>query len=45
MINNNTKISSIVYYYLKDGDRAELQKHIKKPVTFRKVEKLWASMK
>lgn len=45
MINNNTKISSIVYYYLKDGDRTELQKHIKKPVTFRKVEKLWASMK
>lgn len=45
MINNNPKIKSIVYYYLKDDDRAELPNHIKKPVTYKKVEKLWASMK
>lgn len=45
MINNNPKIKSIVYYYLTDDDRAELPNHIKKPVTYKKVEKLWASMK
>lgn len=45
LISNNPKIRSIVYYYLKDEDRAELPNHIKKPVTYKKVEKLWASMK
>lgn len=45
MIDNNQKIKSIVYYYLKDDDRTELPKHIKKPVTYKKVEKLWDSMK
>lgn len=45
MINNNPKIKSIVYYYLKDDDKVELPKHIKKPVTYKKVEKLWDSMK
>ncbi len=45
MINENQKIKSIVYYYLKDDDRNELPKHIKKPVTYKKVEKLWDSMK
>lgn len=45
MIDNNPKIRSIVYYYLKDEDRAEFSHHIKKPITYKKVEKLWASMK
>lgn len=43
LINNNLK--SVVYYYLKDEDRIELPNHIKKPVTFKDVEKLWSSMK
>lgn len=45
LINNNPRITSVVYYYLKDEDRTELLHHIKKPVTYRKVERLWGSMK
>ena len=45
MINNNPKIKSVVYYFLKNADRAELPYHIKKPVTYKKVNKLWASMR
>jgi len=45
LINNNPKITSIVYYYRKKEDRAELPHHIKKPVTYKKVEKLWDSLK
>lgn len=45
MISNNPKIKSVVYSYLKDEDRFELPNHIKKPVTYKKVEKLWDSMK
>lgn len=45
MINNNPKITSVVYYYLKDEDREELPHHLKKPVTYKKVAKLWNSMK
>ncbi len=45
MINNNPNINSVVYYYLRDSDRDELKKHIKKPVTFKKVEKFWNNMK
>lgn len=44
MINNNRNINSVVYYYLRDLDRYELKKHIKKPVTFKKVEKFWNNM-
>lgn len=45
LMNNNPKITSVVYYYLKDEDRTELPYHLKKPVTYKKVEKLWNSMK
>ena len=45
MINNNPNIRSVVYYYLKDDDKIELPHHIKKPITFKKVTKLWYSMK
>lgn len=45
MINNNPSIKSVVYYYLNDNDKIELQHHIKKPITFKKVTKLWDSMK
>lgn len=45
MINTNPKITSVVYYYLKDEDRAEMPHHLKKPVTYKKVTKLWNSMK
>ena len=38
-------IRSVVYYYLKDDDKIELPHHIKKPTTFKKVTKLWESMK
>ncbi|MGC6173604.1 hypothetical protein [Lacrimispora sp. 38-1] len=44
LINNNPRINSVVYYYLKDEDRTELKHHIKKPVTYKKVVNLWASM-
>lgn len=45
LINNNPKITSVVYYYLKDEDRIELPYHLKKSVTYEKVEELWNSMK
>ena len=45
LINNNPKIKSVVYYYLKDEDKAELPHHLKKPVTYKKVVNLWTSMK
>lgn len=45
LINNNPQIKSVVYYYMKDEDRAELPHHLKKSVTYKKVEKLWNSMK
>lgn len=45
LINTNPKIKSVVYYYLKDEDRIELPHHLKKPVTYKKVEKLWDSMR
>lgn len=45
LINTNPKIKSVVYYYLKDEDKTELPHHIKKPVTYKKVSKLWDFMK
>lgn len=45
LLNQNQSIKSIVYYYLDPNDVQELPHHIKKPVTFKKVEKLWESMK
>ncbi len=45
LINTNPKIKSVVYYYLKDEDRIELPHHIRIPVTYKKVTKLWDSMK
>ncbi|MGX8833712.1 hypothetical protein ACWG0P_05805 [Amedibacillus sp. YH-ame6] len=44
LINNNSKITSVVYYYFNDTDRCELSHHIKKPVTYKKVKKLWNTM-
>lgn len=45
LINNNSQIKSIVYYYLNDQDIIELPHHLNKPVTYMKVKKLWDSMK
>lgn len=45
LLNQNQSIKSIVYYYLDPNDVQELPHHIKKPVTFKKVEKLCESMK
>lgn len=45
LINQNPNITSVVYYYLNDEDRIELPHHIKKPITFKQVGKLWDSMK
>ncbi len=45
MINQNPKIKSVVYYYFNDNEIEELPKHIKKPITFKKVKQLWESLK
>lgn len=45
LINQNTNIKSVVYYYLNDSDIQEIPHHIKKPVTYKKVKKFWESMK
>lgn len=45
LINTNPEIKSVVYYYFNDEERNELPYHLKKPVTYKKVEKLWNSMK
>lgn len=45
LLNSNPKIKSVVYYYLKDEDRNELPHHLTKPMTYKKVVKLWDSMK
>lgn len=45
MINGNAGIRSVVYYYHSDNDRNEFQRVIQKPVTFKKVDKLWNSLK
>lgn len=45
LINQNPNIKSVVYYYLNDADRIELPHHLKKPITFKNVKKLWNSMK
>ncbi len=41
---NQSKIRSVNYYYHSDVDRARIQEKIKKPITYRKVDKLWAGM-
>ena len=40
-INNNPNISHIVFYYYDDSDISEIPHHIKKSVSFRKVQNLW----
>ena len=46
MINQNPKIKSVVYYYLKTEEQTELPKHIKgKSITFQSVERLWKKIK
>ena len=37
-------ITSVDYYYYSDDDRIRMQSKIKKPMTFKKVEKLWARL-
>lgn len=44
MINSNPNIQSVIYYYYNDEDRIELPNHLKKPITFKSVKNLWASM-
>ena len=44
LLSQNPNVKSIIYYYLKDSDVQEIPHHIKKPITFEKVEKLWNSM-
>lgn len=44
MINNNPNIKSVVYYYLSGSDMTELPHHLRKPITYKKVLKLWDSM-
>lgn len=45
MINQNSKINNVIYYYFNDNEKEELPKHINKPVTFRNVKKLWDNLK
>ncbi len=45
MINQNPNIKNVVYYYFNDNEIEELPKHIKKPVTFKKANLLWESLK
>ena len=45
LITQNPNIKSVTYYYFNDTDRLELPHHIKKPITFKQVSKLWNSMK
>lgn len=45
MINQNPNIKNVTYYYFNDSEKEELPKHIKKPVTFKNVKRLWESLK
>ena len=45
LINQNPKITSVTYYYYADTDRQEIRNHITKSVTFRRVDRLWESLK
>lgn len=45
MINQNPKISSVVYYYKDEEEKMEIPRHIKKHITYAKVDKLWDSMR
>ena len=42
---NQSGITSVDYYYHSEEDRTRMQAKIKKPMTFKKVEKLWQRMK
>lgn len=42
---NQSGISSVDYYYHSDDDRNRMQQKINKPITYRKVEKLWECLK
>lgn len=45
LLNQNPNIKSVIYYYIKDADVREVPHHIKKPVTFKKADKLWNAMR
>lgn len=42
---NQSGITSVDYYYHSDDDRIRMQKKIKKPITYKNVEKLWQRLK
>jgi len=42
---NNSKITSVDYYYHSEDDRLRMQQKIQKKMTFKKVDKLWARLK
>lgn len=43
-INNNPSITHIVYYYYDENDISEIPHHIKKSVSFKKVQNLWGDL-
>lgn len=43
-INNNSRISHVVFYYYDDSDISEIPHHINKPISFRKVQNLWKNL-
>lgn len=42
---NQSGITSVDYYYHSDDGRSRMHSKLKKPVTFKKVENLWAKLK
>lgn len=45
LVEKNPKIQSVIYYYKSDEERSEMSHHLKKHVTYQKVDKLWDSLK
>lgn len=43
-INSNPSITHIVYYYYDENDISEIPHHIKKSVSFKKVQNLWGDL-
>lgn len=44
LLSQNTKVKSIVYYYVNDADSKEILHHINKPIICKKTTELWKSL-
>ena len=45
LLNQNSKVKSVVYYYINNTDRQEIQHHINKPIICKKATNLWKTLK